>query len=402
MPHEQFQPDRTYDHVYLLFIDTAGYSSIVLANPRDRAAHAFDLLRDRIAARVGQLASGHRCARAELWSWRGDGGFFAVHDESESVARDVVLEAARAILTLDLRHLRDEFARAGVAGGLHLRIAVHKGTIRHAGPGGTGAIHSPDINLAAHLEKAVPRDCVAVSEDVHRTAGGYAPLFEEVGEHEGKRVFLMADDDRPGAARRAWLAARGLAGGSTVHTCPERPSSTEKARMLDAAAIEVLDMGTALRAASRRLVTTERPAHYRDAVLGFLRRGGRYRCYLLDPVSEAAATLARQYQEDMSRKIKDSLERLGRFKERYRGEADGLEVYQTGSFPGFSALAIDMREPDGLILYSSYLLGTSRYGVMERGDMPHYLISPAAGRVYRRISALAEARVAEGGAQRVL
>lgn len=402
MPSEQFQPDRTYDHVYLLFVDTAGYSSIVLANPRDRAAHAFDLLRDRISARVGQLSATHRCARGELWSWRGDGGFFAIHDESESVARDVALEAARAVLTLDLRHLRDEFARAGVAGELHLRIAVHKGTIRHAGPGGTGAIHSPDINLAAHLEKATPRDCVAVSEDVHRTAGPHAALFEEVGGHEGKQVFLMAADGRPGAARRAWLAARGLGGGSTVHTYPERPSSAEKARMLDAATGEVLDMGTALRASSRRLVTTERPAHYRDAVLGLLRRGGRYRCFLLDPVSDAAATLARQHQEDMSRKIKDSLERLGRFKERYGAEADGLEVYQTDSFPGFSALAVDMREPDGLILYSSYLLGTSRYGVIERGDMPHYLISPGAGRVYERIRALAQARVREGNVQRVL
>ncbi|MFH8371259.1 hypothetical protein [Streptomyces sp. NPDC018031] len=402
MPSEQFQSDRTYDHVYLLFIDTAGYSSIVLANPRDRAARAFDLLRDRIGARVDQLAATHRCARGELWSWRGDGGFFALHDDHESVARDVALEAARAVLTLDLRHLRDEFARAGVAGDLHLRIAVHKGTIRHTGPGRTGAIHSPDINLAAHLEKATPRDCVAVSEDVHRTAGPYAALFEEVGGHEGKRVFLMAADGAPGTARRAWLAARGLSDGAAVHTYPERPSSVEKARMLDAATGEVLDMGTALRASSRRLVTTERPAHYRDAVLGFLRRGGVYRCFLLDPVSDAAATLARQHQEDMSRKIKDSLERLGRFKERYGTEADGLEVYQTDAFPGFSALAVDPREPDGLILYSSYLLGTSRYGVIERGDMPHYLISPGAGRVYERIRALTQARARTGNVQRVL
>ncbi|MBA6436028.1 MULTISPECIES: hypothetical protein [Streptomyces] len=399
---EPFQPDHTYDQVYLLFVDTAGYSTIVRSNPRDRAAHAFDLLRERMRARIEQFSAQHRCARGDLWSWRGDGGFFAVHDDRESVARDVALEAARTFLTLDLRHLRDEFAQAGVDGELHVRMALHKGAIRHTGEGRTGTIHSPDINLAAHLEKATPPDCLAVSEDVYRTAGPYAELFAHVGSHEGKDVYLMAGDGGPDGAAKAWLAGRGLADGAPVQAYPERPSPQEKARLLDAAAEEVLDMGTALRTTSGRLVTTERPARFRDAVLGLLRRGGAYHCYLLDPSSDAAATLSRQYQEDMTRKIKDSLERFGRFKERYGAEADGLRVYQTEEFPGFSALTIDMRGPSGLILYSSYLMGTSRYGVIERGDMPHYLIGPAAGRVYTRIRQLAEARVSEGRAQRVL
>ncbi|AJZ83679.1 hypothetical protein ACFV27_04675 [Streptomyces antimycoticus] len=399
---EPFQADRTYDQVYLLFVDTSGYSTIVRSNPRDRAAHAFDLLRERMRARLGQLSAQRRCARSDLWSWRGDGGFFAVHDDSESVARDVALEAARTFLTLDLRHLRDEFAQAGVDGELHVRMALHKGAIRHTGEGRTGTIHSPDINLAAHLEKATPADCLAVSEDVYRTAGPYAELFAHVGSHEGKDVYLMAGDGGPGGAAKAWLAGRGLSDGSPVHAYPERPSPQEKARLLDAAGEEVLDMGTALRTSSSRLVTTERPARFRDAILGLLRRGGTYRCYLLDPSSDAAATLSRQYQEDMTRKIKDSLERFGRFKERYGAEAEGLHVYQTDEFPGFSALTVDMHRPSGLILYSSYLMGTSRYGVIERGDMPHYLIGPAAGRVFTRIRQLAEARASEGQAQRVL
>ncbi|WP_069867331.1 hypothetical protein [Streptomyces malaysiensis] len=397
-----FEADRTYDQVYLLFVDTSGYSTIVRSNPRDRAAHAFDLLRERMRARIGQFSAQHRCARSDLWSWRGDGGFFAVHDDRESVARDVALEAARTFLTLDLRHLRDEFAQAGVEGELHVRMALHKGAIRHTGEGRTGAIHSPDINLAAHLEKATPPDCLAVSEDVYRTAGPYAELFARVGSHEGKDVYLMAGDGGPGGAAKAWLAGRGLADGFPAHAYPERPSPQEKARLLDSAAEEVLDMGTALRTTSSRLVTTERPARFRDAVLGLLRRGGTYRCYLLDPSSDAAATLSRQYQEDMTRKIKDSLERFGRFKERYGAEADGLRVYQTDEFPGFSALTVDMSHPGGLILYSSYLMGTGRYGVIERGDMPHYLIGPAAGRVFTRIRQLAEARVSAGQAQRVL
>ncbi|TVL87845.1 hypothetical protein [Streptomyces sp. SAJ15] len=399
---EQFQSDRTYDNVYFVFIDTAGYSSIVLANPRDQAARAFDLLRERVRSRMAQLAAQYRCSRSDLWSWRGDGGFFAIHDESESVARDVALETARTLLTLDLPHLRDEFAQTGVRGELHLRMAVHKGTIQHTGEGKTGAIHSPDINLAAHLEKATPRDCLAVSEDVYRTAGPFAELFEAVGSHEGKLVYLLSADGSAGGARKAWLATRGLTDSTVVHAYPERPSSWEKARLLDAATTEVLDMGTALRASSSRLVTTERPAHFRDAVLGFLRRGGVYRCFLLDPVSDTATTLARQHREDMTRKIKDSLERFGRFKERYGAEAEGLEVYQTDAFPGFSALTVDMDDRSGLILYSAYLTGTSPYGVIERGDMPHYLISPAAGRVFHRIRELAQVRGTEGNVQRVL
>jgi len=399
---DQFQADRTYDQVYLVFVDTSGYSTIVRSNPRDRAAGAFDLLRERMRARIGQVSEQHRCARSDLWNWRGDGGFFAIHDDSESVARDVALEAARTFLTLDLRHLRDEFAQAGVDGELHVRMAVHKGAIRHTGEGRTGTIHSPDINLAAHLEKATPPDCLAVSEDVYRTAGRYAELFAHVGSHEGKDVYLMAGDGGPGEAAKAWLAGRGLADGTPVHAYPERPSSAEKARLLDAASAEVLDMGTALRTSSSRLVTTERPARYRDAVLSLLRRGGVYRCYLLDPSSDAAATLSRQYQEDMTRKIKDSLERFGRFKERYGAAADGLRVYQTDEFPGFSALAVDPRRTNGLILYSSYLMGTSPYGVIERGDMPHYLISPDAGRTYARILELTEARAATGQVERVV
>lgn len=399
---DQFLADRTYDQVYLVFVDTSGYSTIVLSNPRDRAAYAFDLLRERIRSRITQLAARHRCARSDVWSWRGDGGFFAIHDDSESVARDVALEAARTFLTLDLRHLRDEFAQAGVEGELHLRMAVHKGTIQHTGEGRTGTIHSPDINLAAHLEKATPRDCLAVSEDVYRTAGHYAELFTEVGSHEGKQVHLMTADGGRAEAAKAWLAGRGLSDSTTVHAYPERPSSNEKARLLDAASGEVLDMGTALRASSSRLTTTERPARFRDAVLGLLRRGGSYHCFLLDPASDAAATLSRQHQEDMTRKIKDSLERFGLFKERYGQDADGLRVYQTDEFPGFSALTVDMHAPDGLILYSADLRGAGPYGAIERGDMPHYLISPWAGPVYQRIRQLADARRTEGTVQRVL
>src|ERR1044072_3247521 len=101
-----FSPGHTYDNVYLIVVDASGYSSIVRRTPLARAAHAFDELRQRAVARVVKVAGRLRCARVELWSWRGDGGILAVHDENESVARDAALTAARDVLPLDLRPLR--------------------------------------------------------------------------------------------------------------------------------------------------------------------------------------------------------------------------------------------------------------------------------------------------------
>jgi len=71
MSSEVFCPGRTYDNVYFLFAHAAGYSSIVAFNPRDHAAHAFDLLRDRLITRVRRLAAERRCARAAVWGWHG-------------------------------------------------------------------------------------------------------------------------------------------------------------------------------------------------------------------------------------------------------------------------------------------------------------------------------------------
>ena len=204
-----FLPGHTYDNVYLIVVDASGYSSIVRHNPLDRAAHAFDELRERAVARVVKVAGKLRCARAELWSWRGDGGILAVHDENESVARDVALTAARDVLRVDLRQLRDALRRTELRGELRLRVAVHKGTIRYTADGRTGAIHSPVINLAAHLEELTPPDCLAISEAVHQVAGPHAPAFEHVGDHEGSNVYLMTPSGSAQDARRAWLAKTG-------------------------------------------------------------------------------------------------------------------------------------------------------------------------------------------------
>ncbi|WP_306750836.1 hypothetical protein [Saccharothrix yanglingensis] len=377
----------TYDNVFLLFLDASGYSSIVGRNPRDRAAYAFDLLRTRVTARVLGVAERHGCARAELWSWRGDGGFLIVHDDDESVARDVVLEAARTILMEDLPRLREELDKAEFRGGLHVRIAVHKGPIRVPVERENGSIHSPDVNFGAHLEEVAPADRLVVSGGVYRVSGPFAELFERVGDFEGHEVYLMRSADDAEDGRRVWLRTAGLAGAVGVHAYPQRPSQRDKARLVETAAGEVVDLGTALNTCASLLVTTERPAVYRDAVLGFLRRGGTYRCVLLDPSSEVVALLTTLRGEDLAAKIDGSLAKFARFKERHGPSADRLEVYRTVAFTGMAALCSDPGTSRGLILYSPYLLGAHPTGfTVDRADMPHYLAGPEAGRLHQTLS----------------
>lgn len=396
-----FHGGATYDNSYLLFVDAAGYSTIVRTNPRDRAAHAFDLLRERAAARVRDLSVARHCDRAALWNWQGDGGFFVLHDERESVARDVALDAARCLLTLDLPQLQQEFHGSGLHGELHLRIAVHKGPIRCSQDGVGATIHSPDVNFAAHLEEATPRDAVAVSGEVHLTAGEHAELFTPVGPYEDKNVALMTS--RPGAraALQDWLQTRGLERGTPVFAYPERPSQWQKARCVDAAERDIVDLGTALHTCANYLVTTERPARYRDAVLAFLRRGGRYRCVLMAPHAEATTLLSRQRGEDLPTKIKTSLEKFAKFKDRHGVAADGLHVYQTTRYPALAALTVDLHLAGALILYAPYLSGQSMSGrAIERSEMPQYLVGPNAGRLFEDTRALVDSVV--GDSARVL
>lgn len=374
---DAFRPGHTYDNVYLIVIDASGYSSIVRHNPLDRAAHAFDQLRTRAIARVRKASDKHRCARAELWTWRGDGGILAVHDENESVARDVALSAARDILRVDLHQVRDGLRRTELRGELHLRVAVHKGTIRYTADGRTGTIHSPVINLAAHLEELTPPDCLAISEAVHQVAGPHAESFEPVGEHEGSQVYLMTPSGSPRDARRAWLASVGLAGSHPVFAQYQRPSQIEKSRLVKAARNEVIELGTALRTRSQSLTTTERPATYRDAVFDFLARGGTYRCILLNPTCETTITLSRYRGEDLPGKIRASIAAFRQFKKIHGVISHGLEVHTSDTFLGFAAIAVDLAEPDAMILYSPYLMSANVH--IEHGDSPHYLATTTSG-----------------------
>ncbi|MGC4956754.1 hypothetical protein ACLQ2P_26390 [Actinomadura citrea] len=397
-----FESGGTYDNVYLFLADASGYSSIVSGNPRNLAAHAFDRLQRTVAARVRSLADEHGCARAALWSWRGDGGIFAIHDEQESTALTVALEAARAVLADDLPLLREELAGTWLRGELHLRMAVHKGPIHVSAAEDTGAIHSPDINFVAHLEEVTPRNCLSISEDVHQVAGHFSQLFEPVGTHEGQKVYVMMPDGRAGDGKRAWLRTVGLNDSLPMHAYAQRPSQREKARLVDVAVNDVVDFGTALNTCAGYLVTTERPAVYRGAVLEFLRRGGAYRCVLLNPESEATALFSALRQEDLGTKIKNSVARFHRFKEKYGADTDALHVYQVDDFPGMAALCADL-DDDGFILYSSYFFNTRPgKGHIERGDMPHYLVTSDSGELFADISHVLREATAPGRMTRIL
>ncbi|MGH3934389.1 MAG: hypothetical protein ACRDS1_05340 [Pseudonocardiaceae bacterium] len=394
--------DQICENAYLLFVDSAGYSTIVRANPRDRAAWGFDLLRERITARVAAIAAAQRCHRAQLWSWRGDGGFFLLHDEKESVAAAVAVETGAALIDLDLHQLRAEFRQIGIEGTLHLRIALHKGTVRIPHDGYTGAVHSAELNFAAHLERATPPDCLAISEDALLGCAGLRGRFQRVGQFEGKQVYLLMAGDHPLDPAMAWLATRGLDGSVPLHGLPERPSQQQKARLVDAARSEVVELGTALRTASNYLVTTERPAHYRDAVLRFLRRGGHYRAVLLDPRSRAAAVISELRGEDIISKAKKSLEAFALFQARYPEVANHLRVYQTTAFVSFACLAIDPESPGGLLLYSPYLPNPVGDGFVQRGDMPHYLVPTSTGALFDKLHQALRSSCAQQAVTRVL
>jgi class 3 adenylate cyclase len=385
VPSGEFQPNQTYDKVFILFIDAADHSSVVSNNPADLVYRALDLLHQRLVGRLASVAERHRCTRAQLWRWAGDGGLLVVHDDNESLARDTALDFVRKVLEMDLGHLRDEFADLGIRGDLHIRIGVHRGTLRYRGAGLEGSIYSADINFAAHLERAAPPDTAAISADVKQVAGDFGDQLEPVGTYENRPVYLYAPGAKAGAARRRWLAAHGFAGSVAVRAVDERPSQREKVRLLASAEHEVVDFGATLRTASHYLVTTERPAYVRDAVLALLRGGGRYRCVLMDPGSPALRLLEEQRGEALRPRIEQALTNLRRFKDQAGEAGTGFEVHLTPAYPGMACLGADLDGPDGLMLVSPYLTPPPGAPAPERGDMPHYVVSRSAGALYDKL-----------------
>jgi hypothetical protein len=245
------------------------------------------------------------------------------------------------------------------------------------------------VNFAAHLERASPPDCLTISEDVYQVAAEHTPKFRYAGSYEGRAIYLMTPTGSERDARRAWLTHHGPAGWGQVHAHDERPSQEMKARLLDLATADVIDMGTALNTCSNYLSTTERPALYRTAVLDFLRLGGTYRGILLDPKSAAVEEISAAREEDLETKIVRSVERFAQFKSAYSADTEEFHLYYSEFNVGFHALGIDLTSAEGIVLYSPYV-GYALPPAMqlERADMPHYLLTPAAGGLFARIERL--------------
>jgi hypothetical protein len=399
-----FEAGKTYADVFLLFIDTAGHSTIVRENPRDRAKRAFDLVQTRIADRLNQTASRNRCGDAELWNWQGDGGLFVIHDVNESVSAQTALETALAVLRVDLPHLQDEFVEQDLAGELHLRLSLHKGVLVYPGADAQGSIHSADLNFAAHLEQAVPADHLGISAEVFTVASKYKGAFVDVGTFEGRQIYLHSPVYAERATQLSWLTSHGLGSEMTrVTSLHERPSAYDKGRLIRAASTEVFDLGTALNTCSNYLVTTERPAAYRDAVVDLLQRGGYFRCYQLSVDSPAMSEISRKFGEDTVQLTKTSLDRFRLFKERHPDICERFEVYAMAEYPGFAALGMDMSDaPYGCVLLSPYVAACPADAGVQRGDLPHFLISRANKKLFEQVSSAINSFRSEGNTTRIL
>ncbi|GHV36088.1 hypothetical protein FACS18949_15080 [Clostridia bacterium] len=384
MYNTKFEKGMVYENVYLVFIDASGHSSIVKDNPKDVATQAFDLLFDSISTRLSRTTQKHRCQIAVIWSWLGDGGLIAIHDSEETKSISTTMEFVKETLQLDLPNLQREFTNDSITGELHIRIAVHKGTIKYTDEGQQGFIHSSDINWGAHLEKATPRDSVSISKDVFSVLRhDLTTHFIDVGDFEGRQVYVYS----PGITNqitipRIWRSLHGFQHAENVQAYLERISQKDKAALIDSAVEKVIDFGTTLNTCSNYLFSTERPIPYRDAVMRLLERGGSFICYMLMPNSSGSRQLIELRREDTNQKLCTSIERFRRFKERNLSLSDNFKVYQYDENPNFAAMIIDPDSDDAVCLYSPYLNFPLEGEAKGRADMPHYLVSKRAHAAY--------------------
>ena len=122
--------------------------------------------------------------------WSGDGGM-ALFPGPSSQARSV--EAALGVVGI----LAGLNARENATGPeVRLRLAVHTGVF--AMPQDPGNIHSPAINLAAHLEESAAPNTVAITEEVREAlTPELAARFRECEPFEGNRVFSCGPPNVP-------------------------------------------------------------------------------------------------------------------------------------------------------------------------------------------------------------
>ena len=387
MENKGFSKNQIYENVYFIFIDASGHSNVVRKNPKDVSTQAFDLLFDKVLNRVNRVTLKNRCEIATIWSWLGDGGMIAMYDTSEKTVLTASLRLVQDIIRLDLPSLQSEFINEEINGELHIRISLHKGTIRYSDEGQQGSIHSTDINWGAHLEKATPKDSVSISKEIYDILPNDKQReFVSVGRFEDRDVFVYSPYNDMERIALNWRAIHGFSNMDLVQCYLERLSQKDKTELIDSAKQTVIDFGTTLNTCSGYLFSTERPVPYRDAVYRLLERGGSFICYMLAPDSEGARQLVELRKENTDYKLKTTMSRFKAFKSRNAELASRFKVYQFQSNPNLAAMIIDPDLEDAVCLYSPYLnvLPQSANGT-GRADMPHYLVSKKNNKMYNYI-----------------
>lgn len=387
MTKSKFVKGRVYDNVFLIFIDASGHSDVVKNNPKDIAVQAFDLLYEKINGRLQKVVNKKKCEIGVVWSWLGDGGLIAIHDTSENAALNSAVEFVQDIIKLDLPNIQSEFKNDNINGELHIRIALHKGTIKYTDEGQQGFIHSSDINWGAHLEKVTPIDSVSISKDIYSILSPREKeFFISVGKFEENEIYIWSPNIDGKLIRRNWRAMQGFANVQKVQCYLERISQKDKAEMIDSAQNTVIDFGTTLNTCSNYLFSTERPVPYRDAVCRLLERGGTFVCYMLKPDSNGSRQLVELRKEDTDKKLRNSIERFIQFKNRNAELAKRFKVYQFAENPNLAAMIIDPDSENSVCLYSPYLSNISNGGDgIGRADMPHYLVNKREHAMYEYI-----------------
>lgn len=380
-----FVKDQVYENVYLVFVDASGHSNVVRSNPRDVSAQAFDLLYERIAGRLQKVVTKNRCEIAVVWSWLGDGGMIAIHDKSEKNSLLTTFDFVTEVLKLDLPNLKSEFANDNINGELHIRIAVHKGTIKYTDDGQQGFIHSSDINWGAHLEKATPKDSISISKEIFDILPSDKKKdFVSVGKFEEREAYVFTPNADESLVTLNWRASQGFNEMELVQCYLERISQKDKAELIDTAKDTVIDFGTTLNTCSNYLFSTERPVPYRDAVCRLLERGGKFVCYMLSPDSPGSRQLIELRKEDTDEKLRNAMTRFQQFKSVNPALTNQFKVFQFDNNPNFAAMIIDPESDDSVCLYSPYLSVISQEGT-GRADMPHYLVSKKKHRMYKYV-----------------
>ena len=168
-------------------IDIVEHSILVAEG---RAKQVWEIL-DDFHAYVESVVTSHG---GRIWGWQGDGGLCVLKTGAKCERVDNAVQAAlkilRGVSPFDLQLEPFNGAKTRIK----IRIAVHLGTARPQAD--TGNVHSPDINLVAHLEReALPNSIVitnaALTNCDERTRSLFKPLAKvRAVEFYGQRLWV--------------------------------------------------------------------------------------------------------------------------------------------------------------------------------------------------------------------